>query len=164
MAFQDLFVYGMVLFAMAFAIYAGVAAVSFMQNIPLVNTNYTNSAGNSTINPYLNAQKTMRIFDWGFLLIAFGFAFSMFAMGLVLPSHPIFSIVGLVLAIFWVWFSPNLSNAFLDVISRAPFAGLDSEVPFITTIMLNLPLIGLAVGFLTAIFTYGKSQAQIGGF
>ena len=159
MAFQDLFVFGALVFGLALVALIGWSALHEMgKNTEYINKTYTDPTGLTTvtINPWDSGVNAMSAIDWGVILIVVGLSIGMIFMGYMLPSHPVFTFVGIIIAIMWVLISPMLSNAFYNAVMNTTLGDVIEHLPLTWTLMQNLPLIGLVVGAVASIVTYGK--------
>lgn len=158
MAFTDLFVWGFLLFACAVIILSNWLVLEEMGDLDVVNQNYTMNG--TTINPYETGVRYMSTFDWGFLFIALGLTLAMFYSGYLLPSHPIFTGIGFLVAIMWLLVAPMFSNVFYGVVHNTILSQVADRIPLTYNFMLYLPVIGLMVGVVSNILTYGKGVGQ----
>lgn len=159
MAFQDLFVFGALVFGLSLAALIGWTVLNEMgHNTEYINHTYTDPTGltTTTINPYESGVNAMGAIDWGVLLIVVGLSIGMIFMGYMLPSHPIFTFVGIVIAIMWVLVSPMFTNVFYNAVMNTSLGDVIDRLPLVWTLMMNLPLIGLVIGAVSSIVTYGK--------
>lgn len=163
MSGADLFVYGILLFGLSIVFLTGAMGVYQLSlNTAYVNHNYTSPDGNTTINPATSANNYVATFDWVFVFIAVIYGLAMMVSGYLIPSHPVFLIASIFGFIFWLLIAPAFTNTFLYAIQSTPLSSVASLFPYTTTLMVNLPIVGLFIGALVAILTHGKNPTQSG--
>lgn len=162
MAFSDIFVVGFTLFACALILIAGYTAWAMILDTDVpgynVNATYTSPDGLTHINPSDVGTQVFGTLDWIMVFIAVTLVIGMFAAGWMLPSHPIFTLLGVVAILVWLVIAPYFSNAYLDLLSMDVVAAAANQFPMTNTLIMNLPLVGLIAGVLGGIATYGKSS------
>lgn len=158
MAAEDIFIFGFVIFFIAIMITIGAVITLELGKIDIANT--TTTIGNTSMNPVQEGWEIMKLFDWGFLFILVFFIIVMFVSGLLIPSHPVFAVVVIPILIAWLVISPFLSNSFIVLLDVSEFAAAAEAFPILTTVIFNLPLIGLIAGFITGVLTYGKNPRR----
>jgi len=94
----------------------------------------------------------------GLELLAVGmiifFGFSIVISNFLVKANPAFLIVYLFIIITAVIFSVYLSNAFEDIMSKAPLDVTLTEMRASSFLMLNLPIITTIIGFISMIFLF----------
>lgn len=159
MAFTDFLALGFLFFAVAIAvIISGVVFYSLQSETTYFNHTYT--INGTSINAGEFIDQFYSIYDWFALFFVAVGVISLFVMGFLTPSHPIFAFIGLLMLVAWLFVAPYLSNAFFDVASLPIFAAVIARFPFTTAIGLNLPVLVFVVGVISNILFYGKSGGQ----
>ena len=160
MAFQDLFTFAAAVFVIGAVILVGYTGFSMLTDVNIgaysVDYNYTSPDGSTVINPAEAGEQMFGVFDWGFLLLAVAFILGMFYSGFLIQSHPIFTVVGLVLAIVWFLVAPLISNSWLMLVQGTVLQDAAENFVIVHTFMMNLPIIGLFAGVITSVLLYGK--------
>ena len=151
----DVIVYAILLFGVALIILFGASIMPTFQANDYVNHNYTTNG--TTINPYVFMAHNFLMLDWVYLVMAALFTLGLFITGFLIPSHPVFAVVSIIIAIVWMFVAPWISNIFFSVLQIYPINQVANAFPFITTWVLNMPLITLVIGFIAGILTYGKN-------
>ena len=162
MAFTDIFAVGFTIFACALILISGYAAWNMMltTDVPGYNINATYNVTGSTnnLNPSDIGTQVFGAMDWIMVFIAVMLVIGMFIAGWMLPSHPVFALLGVATALVWLVISPFFSNAYLDLLGMDVIAPVANAFPMTNVLIMNLPLVGLIAGVLGGIATYGKSS------
>lgn len=160
MAFQDVFVWMAVLLVFGLVVAVAFVVSQAFWDVSLFAENTT--IGSTTIQPAVFVEDALSIFDWLFIVFATVLTIALFVSAFTLPSHPVYAIVGFIMALCWVWVSPYFSNVWLELMEMPLFTGFEASFPFITTFLSLLPTIGFFVGVAGSIIFYGKASS--GGF
>jgi hypothetical protein len=155
MAVSDLFVFGFIIFAVSLVVVIGGYIFSGMQANSVINQTFTMNG--TTLNASNFFDRFYNMFDWFTVLLAIFFIIAMIILGYILPSHPIFTFLGLLLIIVWLIVAPQLSNAFITMMQTTPIGAVATKFPLTSLLMYYLPVIGLVAAVITNIVTYGKS-------
>jgi hypothetical protein len=97
-------------------------------------------------------------FNYGFIVIAIGLGLGGLIFAWLVPTHPIFIIVSVIMLLIGVVVLPVLSNAFETVSTDATMSTATSNFPLMVVFMSNLPLIGTVFGVLMIIVLYTRYQ------
>jgi hypothetical protein len=95
-------------------------------------------------------------FNYGFIVIFFGLAAGSLIFAYLIPTHPIFIILSIIMLMVSVVVLPILSNAFESFASDSSMAGAAASFPVMTFFMGNMTTILIALGFLTVIVMYTR--------
>lgn len=166
MVWEDVFVYGIFLFAFGIVIAAAFAITyNILPNIEFITRNYTvNTTTGSQISPLSFMQNTINTMDWLFLFFAGILTLALFLSAYFLPSHPAFAVVGFIMALLWVWISPHFANVWISLMGMGIFAGFEARFPFITSFLTYLPTLGFFMGLIAMVIFYGKpSRVSLDG-
>ena len=156
MAFTDFLALGFLIFAVAIAVLiSGVMFYTLQSENTYFNHTYT--INGTSINAAEFVDNFYSIYDWFALFFVAVGVISLFVMGFLTPSHPIFAFIGLLMLVAWLFIAPYLSNAFYDLASMSLFSSVIARFPFTTAIGLNLPVLVFIVGVISNILFYGKS-------
>lgn len=107
-----------------------------------------------------NATTAVSMFDYGFLIIAFGFGMAMVAYGWLYPSHPIFIVVGIVMLSLSMITTAAISNVFSHFSTASQMTTTAASFPFIGWLMGDtLPVFMAVFGFLLLIAMYSRLRS-----
>jgi len=160
-AFSDLFVWGFALFALCVIFLSGAYMMVTVAAVPIVNQ--TTTINGTSINPAEWGMSWVPKLDWVFMTFVVMLSLAMLVTGFLIPSHPIFLFIGVFELLLWLFIAPGLANAFLTMVQLTPLGGIIDYFPLTSAFFMNLPLVGLIVGAIASIFTYGKTPNPYGG-
>lgn len=125
-------------------------------------TNMKTTAGpmlNPTANSILdNVITGFYTFDTGFLILTAGLFLALLVSAFYIQTNPVFFIVFLIMLILDVFFSPTISNIFLEFGANPSVSGVVNNYPMIIQVFQNLPVIILVFGVLTMVILYARRQ------
>jgi len=165
LAFGDVIAFGMTLFVCAIIIVVGYAMFSATASINVdstigpigINNTYTSPDGVTTIRPAETGELIFQALDWIMVFITVALIAGMFISGYMLPSHPVFAFISFFAILIWLWIAPFFSNIFLEVMQLPVMSTAANAFPLTSTVIMNLPLVGLIAGVLMGVATYGKA-------
>lgn len=95
-------------------------------------------------------------FNYGFVIIMFGLGIGGVIFAWLVPTHPIFIILSIMMLLISVIILPVLSNAFESFATNASMAPATANFPLMMYLMSNLPAIEIVFGILTIIVMYTR--------
>ena len=95
-------------------------------------------------------------FNYGFVVIVIGGGIASLVLAWMVPSHPIFMVVSVVMLLISVVVLPVLANTYESFIGQADMATAAASFPLISAMMGNMPIIGVVFGVLMMIVLYTR--------
>ena len=99
----------------------------------------------------------LQVFDYMFLVYAFGLGAVVIASGFFIDSHPaLFALSALFYLPCVIVVAAQMSNVFYELANTETFLAVSETFPMITYFMMNLPLFILIIGALIAVAVHAK--------
>jgi len=96
--------------------------------------------------------------NYVYLAVFFGLIISLAVTSFLTPTHPVFFIFAIIIFIALMIVSVALSNMYEAISTATPaMVTATNHLPIMNYIMLNLPLISIAIGVLSAIIIYSRA-------
>jgi hypothetical protein len=102
------------------------------------------------------------MFDYIFVIVAFGLSLAAIAMAFLVRSHPAFFIATWLALVFTVFFGIIFGNLYYAFATSEAMVSAANQFPLIYTIFSNLPTFALVVSATIAIVIHAKSYGGIG--
>ena len=114
----------------------------------------TGTTAKNNMTAFSDRMDTALLMGWlalhiGVILLAF-----------IFRSHPIFYIIGIMVALILVWLAPILSNTWDTVVAANGFEATVTAFPKVSLIMDKLPLLEVVWAFVTAAIMFGLSRYE----
>jgi hypothetical protein len=109
------------------------------------------------------AQAATGTFDYVFLGVVLIFIMVSIGLAAVLPTHPLFTAVYIIVTVIGLLAATIGSNMYETLAADAVMVAYSAEMPIISLLMQRLPLIFLVTGICMLIVTYAKGRSQQGG-
>ena len=104
----------------------------------------------------------VRINDSMFLLITIGFIIALVVTAILVKSHPVFAVVGIIIMIVFVAVSIYLSNAYRSFVSNSEIGVYAADFTMLNSIINNLPKFSLFMLVVFLIILFAKSKQGSG--
>jgi len=151
---MDIFVAGIALLALAIGI---MVASVVMNNVQVSLNPMVPTISQDVLTQGVNAVNT---FNYGFVIIMFGMGIAGIIFAWLVPTHPIFIILSIVMLMISVVILPIFSNAFETFSSNPTMSSAAASFPLMTYFMGNLLLIEVIFGALTMIVMYTRWRSS----
>lgn len=99
-------------------------------------------------------------YDVGFLVIFVVSILSMMILGRLLPTHPVFAIPFVIVLLFIVIFTAQVSNWYYEFQSNPTIAPYIAQFTYIPFVMNNLPLLTFILTILIGVIVYTTPNQQ----
>ena len=99
-------------------------------------------------------------FNYGFVIIVIGGAIGSLILAWMVPSHPIFMLVSVIMLLLSVVVLPILANTYETFASTSEMASAAASFPLMNLLMSNMPLIGVVFGVMMMIVLYTRYNTQ----
>jgi hypothetical protein len=104
----------------------------------------------------------LKMFDYIFVIVAFGLSLAAIAMAFLVRSHPAFFIATWLALVFTVFFGIIFGNLYYAFATSEAMVSAANQFPLIYTIFSNLPTFALVVSAAIAIVIHAKSYGGVG--
>lgn len=148
-------------------IIAGIALTALAIGILVASTVMTSVQ--TSLNPMMPAisqdvltqgVNAVNTFNYGFVIIMFGMGIAGVIFAWLVPTHPIFVILSIIMLLISVVILPIFSNAFETFSTNPSMSSATANFPVMTYFMNNLPLIEVIFGALTMIVMYTRWRSS----
>jgi len=112
---------------------------------------------NTTAKIFVGGNKGLSTLDYMIIVIFVFLALSAIILAFMLPTHPVFIIVFLVVQVIIIWIASQFSHLFTAISGDPLLAPFVANVPQSVSLMQNLPLLSFIISVIIAIVMYAKS-------
>lgn len=141
----------------------GIVILVFALSILIASTIYFNIKDANDANPILNqtlldtGESIVQTFDAMWIFFVVGAFIAMIVTGFLIDTHPVFFVASLLIFIFAMVVNIQFANVFLEVASADQFiTTANDELPNLTLIYQNYPLIVMVFGIILLIVLYSR--------
>ncbi len=132
-------------------------AIYILREIRPALEEFNTTVANSTYNAIEDVMPPA--LNYGSLILLASLFIMLIVTAIYLPTHPVFVIVFIFLGAVLTMVSAQLSNAYEQFARASEFASIiESELPFMVKIMMNLPKIITVAMFILIIALYAKKS------
>ena len=159
MAFVESFENMVIFFVVCIMVFVCVFAWTTIKNdstidATLFSQTATGTTAKNNMSAFSDRMDTALLLGWlalhiGVILLAF-----------IFRSHPIFYIIGIIVALILVWLAPILSNTWTTLVTSNGFEATVTAFPKVSLIMDRLPLLEVIWAFVTAAIMFGLSRYE----
>ena len=103
----------------------------------------------------------LKVFDYMAVFFAVSLGLGVIMAAFMVPTHPVFAMVAIVLLAVQVLVSGMVANVFADIVTaNSTVLAAANEFSMLVTLFQNLPVITLLFGALAIVVAYGKTSAS----
>ncbi len=141
------------------------AAILFLVAIGVIISHYVITqfdgafSSSTAISVMNSAEVAIETFNYGFVIIMGGLGIGIILLTTLLPTNPVFIIMGIILLAIFMLVFPQLSNAYWTFTQDANMAVSAAEFPIMNHIMNALPFYMAVLGCIVLIVYYMKWKA-----
>ena len=128
---------------------AGVLNTAFRNNVA--------ASGQLNATYFDKATTALHVFDYGMLMIVFGWGAAIWVLAWFVQSHPAFFMINFIAWVIIVTISATFTNMFIVFAQNPSIVATAETFPIMIHIMQNLPLICMLIGAVAIIIALGKS-------
>lgn len=160
---EDMFVLIMIIFVGALSLGIGYQILTTLTNTDVVSNFTTTVEGadwDQTLDKMDSIFLNLDLLSVFFVVMVF---ISILVLSFLVPSHPIFMILGFILFIFSIFLSVIFSNMYQTFAETSILTSSATSFPITNHILTNLPFYIVPMGILTMIVLYGRSRSDLSG-
>lgn len=151
----DILIIGITLLAFSITI-----LVAYVVMVNVQTTMGPQMMGAEAANALSQGVAAVQMFDYSFTIIFVGLGLASVIFAFLVPSHPIFIALSVLMLLIDMIVLPQFSNMYESVRGNGTLAASASTFPIMTSIMQNLPLVLAALGSLVMIVMYTRWRQE----